>query len=157
MSHSSKPIRAGVGIGATGIAISLLATAIIYLIPRFVLAPDQRQSYLETWMEPTATLSSQIEIIGVPLLAAAVAIYLVKQSDASIREIMTGLLIAGLLFGFGVTLINWVVTHPGARTATWVYIYHALQRAGIVVLVATIAVLSAEFTENRSPSSDTDN
>ncbi|WP_162991367.1 hypothetical protein [Halostella salina] len=148
MSYSSKPIRAGVGIGATGIAISLLATTIIYLIPRFVLAPDQRQPYLETWMEPTATISSQIEIIGVPLLAAAVAIYLVKQSDASFRETMTGLLVAGLLFGFGVTLINWGVTHPGARTATWAYVYHALQRAGIVVLIAMIAVLGADFTEH---------
>ncbi|MFQ3320579.1 MAG: hypothetical protein ACI8UR_000098 [Natronomonas sp.] len=156
MKYSRKPIRAGVGIGATGVTISLFATAIIYLIPRFVLAPDQRQSYLETWMEPTATLSSQIETLGIPLLAAGVAIYLVKQSDASIRDTMTGLLIAGLLFGFGVTLINWGVTHPGARTTTWTYIYHALQRAGIVVLVAMIAVLGADFTEHRSPSSDTD-
>ena len=144
MVYTSKPQQVGIGIGGIGVGFSFLVTALVFLIPHYLLPTATAQHYLETWMTPILSVATPIEQYGIPLLAALAAFYLVSSREYSARDVMVGFLVGGLVLGVGVALLNWGVTHPSARVTVVTYGLGALQRAGFFAGAALLGVVSGE-------------
>lgn len=149
MAYSSRPHHVGVGIGGIGVAFSLLVTALVFLIPRYLLPTATAQAYLETWMVPILSVAVPVERFGIPLLAALVAFSLVRARDHPARDVVAGFVLGGVVLGLGVALLDWGVTHPSFRATALTYAFDALRRAGLFAGAALLGALGGTLAESQ--------
>lgn len=114
------------------------------------MSTPSRQDYLDTWMDPILTISMPLERYGIPLLAAVLAFYLITNRSSSVKEVMTGFVLGGLVLGFGIALINWGVTNPRYRATMLEYTYYSLQRGGYFAGAGLVGTLCGEAVRRHS-------
>ena len=151
--YQHKPAKVGVSIGVFGIALTFLTTALLLLIPQELMTPATSQAYIETWSRPIMAIGQGVLVYGVPLLSAICAYYLTTK-NYSIKSVVTGFIIGGLVLLLGDAVLSVTVAHfftenPGVDRSLISHVSRNIPLGGRLVVGALIGILGATVFEER--------
>lgn len=149
--YQYKPAK--VGIGALGVLLTFLTTALLVLIPQELMTPAASSAYIEEWSQPIMTIGTVLITYGIPFTGAVFAYYLTTK-NYSVRSFITGFVIGGLVLGIGDALLGVTVTHlfvedPALGQSLVSHILDTITLGGRLVGGALIGTLGAFFRERR--------
>lgn len=151
--YKYKPAKVGIGIGALGVLLAFLTTALLVLIPQELMTPAASSAYTEAWSRPVMTVGNVSITYGIPL-AGVVSAYCLTTKNYSRRSVMTGFVIGGLVLGIGDALLGVTVTHlfvenPAIGQSLVSHVFDTVTLGGRLVGGALIGTFSASFIGKR--------
>lgn len=152
--YQYKPAKVGIGIGAFGVAFTLLTTTLLILIPQEFMSPATSSAYIETWSKPIMALGQGVMVYGLPLLSAGFAYYLTTNNH-SVKNVVTGFILGGLVLGLGDALLGETVLYlfendPALGRSMISHVSRILTLGGRLVGGALIATLVAVIVKDAS-------
>lgn len=145
--YQHRPSTVGAGIGAFGVAFTFLTTALLVLVPQELLTPAASAAYIDAWSRPIMTVGQGVLVYGLPLLSAVAAYSLIAR-EHSIRGVVAGFVVGGLVFGLGDALLGVTVAHffaddPAVGQSLVGHVSDTLELGGRLVGGALVGVLCA--------------
>lgn len=150
--YQHKPAKVGVGIGALGVAFTVLTTALLILVPQELMTPAASSAYIETWSRPITTIGNGVLVYGLPLLSAIFAYHL--TTNHSTKSVVTGFIIGGFVLGLGDALLGVTVTHffaddPAIGRSMVSHVSRIVTLGGRLAVGALVGALCATVIEDR--------
>ena len=149
MTFQRTSIRFGVGIGGFGALAHAVTVFLLFTLPLHVLGDEAGDAFIQNWFDPISTVGGWVAFYLTPVLALAVAFYLVTKTDVTVEDALVGFAVGGLVFGLGVTLISWGVNHPRHYLTTVDYSIQAARHTLRLFVPALVGVLGARFLGDR--------
>ena len=151
--YHREPSRVAVGIGAFGVAFTVLTTGLLVLVPQELMTPAASSAYIETWSGPVMAVGRGVLVYGLPLLSAAFA-YVLTGRNHSATSVVTGFVVGGLVLGLGDALLGATVTHffaedPAIGQSLVGHLSDVVELGGRLVGGALLGTLSATVVRER--------
>lgn len=141
MIHSKKPVQVSIGISGMGVAAHLLTTFLLFVLPQYFMSPATAHEFLNTWFHSISTVGGLLTVYGTPLLAGIAGFYLITSGKGSLEYVLVGIILGGVVYGAGVALVDWAVTHPQLQQSSAEYGGRALEHAARLVGTASFGTL----------------
>lgn len=148
MTFQRTPIRFGVGIGGFGALAHAVTVFLLFTLPLHLLGDEAGDAFIENWFDPISTVGGWLAFYVPPVLALAVAFYLVMETNVTVEDVLVGFAVGALAFGLAVTLINWSVNHPRHPISTVDYSIQAVQHTVRLFGPALVGALASAGVES---------
>ena len=145
--YRHEPAKVGVGIGAFGVAFTVLTTALLVLVPQELTSPAAGSAYVETWSRPIMAVGQGTLVYGLPLLSAAFA-YRLTTKNHSAKSVAMGFVVGGLVLGLGdallgVTVANFFAEDPAIGRSLVDHVSRIVALGGRLVGGALVGAICA--------------
>ena len=144
-------MKSEVGVGTVGLTVSLLGTALLFLIPD-LMAPAAGNEFINTWSFPIMMIGEGVRLYGLPLLSAEIAYYLMTQNHSA-KSIVVGSVVGGLVLGVGTEVLNitmpYLIDGPAYSQSLISHVLDIVGFGGRLVIGAVVGTVCAIVVEDR--------